>query len=67
MKITFTKDYQPPEEIVRQELVAAGVPDPDVIDISGSVIEMSFNEDITAEQKTKIEAVINRLGYFLNK
>ena len=66
MKLTYTKDYQPPEEVVRQQLIAEGLPNPDTLEVSGSVIEMSFIEDITAEQETKIEAVINRLGYFLN-
>lgn len=67
MKITFTKDYQPTEEVVRDEITAAGLPMPDVLEVSGSVVEASYVIAPTIEDIEKLRGVLARLGYFLNK
>lgn len=59
MKLTFTKDYQPSEEVVRDEITAAGLPMPDILEVSGAVVEAGY---IAAPTE-----VLTRLGYFLNR
>ena len=67
MKLTFTKDYQPSEEVVRDEITAAGLPMPDILEVSGAVVEAGYISAPTIEDIAKLRDVLARLGYFLNK
>jgi hypothetical protein len=66
MKLTFTKDYHPTEEVVRNAIAEVGLTAPDTLEVTGSVIEMTYDVAITDEEKAALKEVVAQLGYFLN-